>query len=112
MKDQKSFYRNKYARITVGVIAGLILFASTIYIGTELGIQEHELSTLFVGSLIASGIFGIVVGTTYFSFIGIIFFVAVIWAGIFTKFHPGYTLALGVIACLVTSFIVTLASRV
>jgi len=101
-----------YFKVASTLIAAIIVFLSTVYMGIEIGVSARLRTVMFAGGLVVSLFFGVFTWKTLLSFIGILFFYITLFAGQYANLEPGETLLFSVIACLGTGFFLTLAKAV
>jgi len=100
-----------YVKVASTLIAAIILFLSTVYMGIEIGVSARFRTLMFGGGLIVSLFFAVFTWETLLSFIGILFFYITLFTGQYANLEPGATLLFSVIACLGAGFFLTLAKE-
>jgi hypothetical protein len=101
-----------YVKVVSTLIAALLLFLSTVYMGIEIGVSPRLRTVMFAGGLIVSLFFAVCTWKTLLSFIGILFFYITLYTGQYAALEPGETLLFSIVACLGTGFCLTLAQAV
>jgi hypothetical protein len=101
-----------YVKVASTIIAALLLFLSTVYMGIEIGVSTRLRTVMFAGGLIVSLFFAVFTWKTLLSFIGILFFYITLYTGQYAALEPGETLLFSIIACLGTGFFLAFAQAV
>jgi small basic protein len=91
------------------LIATIVLFLSTVYMGIEIGVNARLRTLRFAGGLLGSLLFAVLTWNTLLSFIGGLFFYITLCMGPYADLELGVTLFFSVIACLGTCFFLPLA---